>query len=237
MNKVQVDEIRRALRKVPLVYTLVRPVYRWMTGEAHRAPEFTGSSAYWERRYARGGNSGAGSYGKFAKFKAELINAFVAEKGIQSVVEFGCGDGNQLRLARYPSYAGFDVSATAINTCREMFASDPTKTFNLLHDYRGQVSDLALSLDVIYHLVEDGVFENYMRMLFGAARRFVIIYSSDVDDNRRQMGVHVRHRKFSIWVQENRPDFRLVERIPNRYPYRGDHTEGSLADFFIYERV
>lgn len=237
MNKVKIGEIRNLVRKIPLVSSLIRPVYRWMTAGAHRAPEFTGSSAYWEDRYVGGGNSGAGSYGKFAEFKAEVINAFVAQKGIQSVVEFGCGDGNQLKLARYPRYAGFDVSELTIKKCREMFTSDPTKTFELVNDYRGQVADLALSLDVIYHLVEDGVFEHYMRILFGAANCFVIIYSSDIDDNRQQMGPHVRHRKFSSWVQQVRPDFRLVEHIPNRYPYREDSRNGSFADFFIYDRM
>ncbi len=65
---------------------------------------FPGSDKYWEQRYAVGGNSGVGSYGKFANFKAEVINKFVREHKIKSVIEFGCGDGNQLKLANYPSY-------------------------------------------------------------------------------------------------------------------------------------
>ena len=40
-------------------------------------------------------------------------------------------------------------------------------------------ADLALSLDVIYHLTEDTVFEAYMRHLFAAGSRFVIIYATD----------------------------------------------------------
>ena len=31
-----------------------------------------------------------------ANFKAEIINKLVEENGIDSVVEFGCGDGKQL---------------------------------------------------------------------------------------------------------------------------------------------
>lgn len=225
------------IRKIPLVSSLIRPVYRWMTGRAHPAPEFRRSSTYWEDRYASGGNSGTGSYGKFAEFKAQVINAFLAEKGIQSVLEFGCGDGNQLKLARYPRYAGFDVSVSAIKNCRETFAGDPTKAFHLLDDYRGEGADLALSLDVIYHLVEDRLFENYMRTLFGAKCRFVIVYSSDVEDSTGRMGPHVRHRKFSSWIQQVHPEFRLLKHIPNRYPYHEDSGEGSFADFFVYERT
>jgi len=32
------------------------------------------SNKYWEERYAKGGNSGKGSYGKSAIFKADVIN-------------------------------------------------------------------------------------------------------------------------------------------------------------------
>src|SRR5579864_6395854 len=79
-------------------------------------PRFPGSQTYWDQRYAEGGTSGSGSYGEQAAFKAEILNGFVARHGIQSVIEFGCGDGNQLSLASYPSYVGLDVSRTAILT-------------------------------------------------------------------------------------------------------------------------
>lgn len=31
---------------------------------------FSGSASYWENRYVRGGNSGAGSYNRLSEFKA-----------------------------------------------------------------------------------------------------------------------------------------------------------------------
>jgi hypothetical protein len=51
---------------------------------------------YWENRYAAGGNSGDGSYGRLAVFKAEFINKFIDEVNINSATEMGCGDGHQL---------------------------------------------------------------------------------------------------------------------------------------------
>src|SRR5690625_7083258 len=77
-----------------------------------RAPSCTHSQEYWEQRYASGVHSGAGSYKKFAQFKADTLNRFVSEHGIRTVTEFGCGDGNQLLLAQYPQYLGIDVSPT-----------------------------------------------------------------------------------------------------------------------------
>ena len=102
---------------------------------------------------------------------------------------------------------------------------------------RGERADLALFLDVIYHLVEDRVFEDYMRTLVAAAHRYMIIYASNSDDNREYQGPHIKHRKFSTWLQRNALDGELLEHVPNRYSYRGDYTEGSFAEFFIYGRA
>lgn len=198
---------------------------------------FPGSATYWEKRYSAGGNSGVGSYALFAEFKADVLNGFVARNQVQTVIEFGCGDGNQLSLAKYPTYLGFDVSSTAISKCQERFMSDGHKSFRLMSEYKGETADLALSLDVIFHLVEDDVFEKYMGTLFGAANRYVIVYASDFEDSRGYDGPHVRHRKVTRWIRENLPGWNLVEHIPNRYPYRGDYRKGSFAEFFIYGKV
>ncbi|WDH99000.1 hypothetical protein PUW24_09050 [Paenibacillus urinalis] len=66
---------------------------------------------YWENTYKNGGNSGAGSYGMLAEFKAEVINRVIALHKLTRVIEFGCGDGNQLSYMDYKKYLGLDVSA------------------------------------------------------------------------------------------------------------------------------
>ena len=228
--------MKEIIKRIPILGNLARKIYwRWLA--RRRSPDpFPGSAAYWEKRYLAGGNSGAGSYALFAEFKADVLNGFVAAHHVQTVIDFGCGDGNQLKLAKYPSYLGLDVSSTAVSQCRELFKSDAGKSFRLMGEYKGETADLALSLDVIYHLVENEVFERYMRTVFEASGRYVIIYASDSDDNQGYEGTHVRHRKFTRWIQENLPDWKLMEHLPNRYPYRGDHLKGSFAEFFIYEK-
>jgi SAM-dependent methyltransferase len=224
--------MKKMIKSIPVLGPVIRKVYRAVRPRA----AFSGSERYWIDRYEAGGNSGDGSYRRLAEFKAEIINGFVARQGIASVMEFGCGDGNQLTLAQYPSYIGFDVSPKAIALCRQLFRSDPTKSFKLMREYGGESAELTLSLDVLYHLVEDAVFEAHMAMIFDASRQFVIIYASDREDKREEHPAHVRHRKFSRWVEENRADWRLLEHIPNRYPYRGDTKTGSFSDFFIYAK-
>lgn len=208
---------------------------RWKL--ASRLRRFDGSAAYWSRRYRAGGDSGVGSYGQLARFKAEVLNTFVAEHRVGSVVELGCGDGHQLSLANYPRYLGLDVAPEAIRLCREQFAGDATKSF-MLYDTRSftdpagfVTAELAMSLDVLFHLVEDDVFDGYLRHLFGAATRFVAIYSSDAElpDPAR----HVRHRAFTPWVEAHAPGWRLLSRVDNPHP----DLEGAVAGFAFYERV
>jgi len=191
---------------------------------------FRGSAGYWETRYAKGGTSGKGSYKQYAQFKSQVINSFVADNAVTSVIEYGCGDGNQLTLCKYPKYLGFDVSPTAINRCKEIFRGDTTKSFKLTGEYANETAELTLSLDVIYHLVEDNVFENYLRRLFDSSEKFVIIYSSDCGENPLVQKPHVRHRKFTGWIEKNLPAWKLIKHIPNAC-----ESSGPLSvDFFIY---
>gem|GEM_PF-3504595 len=202
---------------------------------------FHQSSQYWDDRYRLKGNSGAGSYGRLADFKAKVINDFVRQEKIQSVIEFGCGDGNQLSLSHYPHYMGFDVSEHALQLCKKRFNNDSTKEFYPVSEWDGQQAELSMSLDVIYHLIEDGIYEKYMSTLFCASTRFVIIYASNNEEYNMSISKHaphVYHRKFTDWVEKNMGQtFVLHKIIPNNYPFDvQDQTNTSFADFYIFRR-
>src|SRR5580698_6815997 len=80
------------------------------------------SRDYWEARYRLGGTSGKGSGGRLAQSKASVINRFIAENNIQSVIDLGCGDASQLALLKLPAdYFGIDVSITALEQCAARF--------------------------------------------------------------------------------------------------------------------
>src|SRR5258708_4169798 len=224
------------MKYIPIVGPGARGLWRAARRLRSRFTQFH-SPDYWESRYAGGGNSGSGSYGHLAEFKAAVLNAFVANHEIRSIIEFGCGDGHQLSLSKYPEYVGIDVSPSAVKGCKKLFQHDASKRF-LVSDGRcanSERGDLALSLDVIYHLVEDDIYEQYMCSLFDAADRFVIIYS----DNEESPGEesHLRHRRFTDWIESNRRDWQMVERIPNQFPRKLNHDRATWADFWIYARA
>jgi len=225
------SSIKRLVRRSPRLTRALGSAYRLLSGP------FPGSQDYWVKRYEKGGNSGPGSYSELAKFKARVLNGLVTEKNIASVIEFGCGDGNQLELAQYPSYHGFDVSPVAVELCRKRFTADPSKRFGLLGDYAGETADLALSLDVIYHLVEDRVYEAHLRSVFGAATRFVAIYSTNRDAPDDAGLPHVRHRRFSDFVERELGSWKLLRNEKQPREYSGDITSSSLAEFFVFEKA
>ena len=196
------------------------------------------SKKYWEKRYARGGNSGAGSYNNLAIFKASVLNDFVKKNNIKKVIEWGSGDCNQLSLENFKFYIGYDVSKTSIDICKAKFINDKNKIFIYMNESfkNDKKADLSISLDVIYHLLEDNVFNLYMQNLFNSSNKYVCIYSSNID---MKWAPHVRHRKFTDWIDKyisNR--WKIKEYIPNKYPFelkKSDST--SFADFYIYEKI
>lgn len=209
---------------------------------------FPGSSKYWEDHYKKGGTSGEGSYGKLAEFKAEVINSFIIEHHINSVIEFGCGDGNQLSLFKVKRHIGLDVSKTAIKMCMEKFNEDKSKSFFLFNPEFFQnngalTAELALSLDVIYHLVEEKIYRLYLKCLFEAAQRFVIVYSSNIDT---QQVYHEKHRNFTKDVEKLFPEWKLIEIIKNKYfnpTFTEKYPKGyiykpdlSVCNFYIFEK-
>ncbi len=207
-----------------------------LRGRAARAAgqlRFRGSSAYWEDRYATGGDSGAGSYGRQAQWKAEVVNGWVGAHGVRSVVDLGCGDGSQLSLADYPRYLGLDVSPSAVARCVERFADDPDKSFlaydpAALLDNAGWLrGDLALSMEVLFHLVEPEVFEAYLTQLFASADRFVAICARDAE---LPGGPHERYRPFTPWVADHAPGWELIERAAP--PADVD----LVSELFLYSR-
>jgi SAM-dependent methyltransferase len=233
-----ISHIRKLVINNKTILNLGKPLYYFLT----KRKSFK-SKKYWENRYASGGNSGNGSYGRLAEYKANVINGFVKNNDVNSVLEFGCGDGNQLLQFIIPCYIGFDVSKKSIEGCIGKFNSDISKSFFIydpLHfiDNAGIFqADATFSLDVIYHLIEDEIFEKYIHDLFQCSKRFVIIYSSNTDKQDKFQVQHVFQRKFTNYIDNNFPKWKLISKIKNQYPLKSNQEIESFANFYIFEKT
>jgi hypothetical protein len=185
------------------------------------------SKEYWNERYVNGENSGLGSYGELAKFKANIINNFIEKNKIQSIIDYGVGDGNQLKLINTENkiYTGIDVSTFIVFKCKNIFKDDKTKMFLHTHNINNNLkADLVLSCDVIYHLIEEEVYKEYMDKMFSMSNKYVIIYAPNINYNEAK---HVKKREFIEYIFDNFKNFSLIKRIKSNI--------GS--PFYIFQKI
>lgn len=196
---------------------------------------YDNSKNYWNRRYFYGGNSGKGSYGDEASYKAQILNQIVKNYKIKSLVEFGCGDGNNARLYKVKKYYGFDISADAIKSCRKLFASNAEFEFfvindefetglNIVNESTKFQNNLCISFDVIFHLVEDVFYNEYLDNLEKVNSKFLLVYSSDFNQNTNQP--HVLHRNYSVDLEDR--NWKIVQKF-------GGKT--NLKGFILFQRT
>lgn len=181
---------------------------------------------YWERRYRNGRTSGAGSEGDAAEAKAAYVRNLLERERVDSIIDWGVGDGTVLKMTdtRIP-YLGIDVSRTIIGRIKVAFTNQPEKRFLLASEYTGRQADLAMSLDVIFHQVDDADYEQHLGLLFGSAQRFVLIHSSNHDGGRT--AEHVHWRRFTPDVMAWHPQWYL-EDAPD---------DPEAVGFYLYRRI
>ncbi len=163
---------------------------------------------YWDTRYKKGGDSGEGSKGIRAQWKADILNNFVRKENIKSVIEFGCGDGLQLLLSDYQEYLGVDISNEALKKCRERINKE-NYSFIHLDEYNNEKKELSLSLEVIFHLIDDKEYNEHINYIFNAAEKWVIIFSSNIDMETKNK--HVKHRMFTRDIPYGWKLYRSIE--------------------------
>ena len=86
----------------------------------------------------------------------------------------------------------------------------------------------------MFHLVEDDVYDRYMRDLFAAAERFVIVFSPDgALPGGLESAPHVKGREFTRWVELHAPKWRLTHVEPNPFVIEGELR--TAAQFHVFE--
>ena len=87
--------------------------------------------------------------------------------------------------------------------------------------------ELSLSLDVIYHILDDNEYKKYMEDLFNFSNKYVIIYSNNYSGHKCG---HMYTKIFTKDIKNWFSNYKLKQFIKQKYP------EQSSADFYIYEK-
>ncbi|WP_273328085.1 methyltransferase domain-containing protein [Vallitalea guaymasensis] len=189
---------------------------------------------YWDKRYLNKGTSGLGSYGDLADFKGEIINEFIKDNNINSVIEFGCGDGNQIKKIEYPKYIGLDVSKVSVEKCKEIFLGDSNKEFHLykpgmIHDLDIKTKpDMAVCLDVLYHIIDEQDFAKTLDDIFRTDCSHIIFYTM-LKKPEIQLSQHLKYRNIFDYLSKYK-GYTIKKIINQKYP------EQSYSDFMVIEK-
>jgi predicted TPR repeat methyltransferase len=188
------------------------------------------STKFWDDRYRAGRSSGAGSEGQAAIDKAGYVNRVIERENIVSIIDWGVGDGVVLsHINSAVAYTGVDISTTILTRLRRRLGYRGHFTHAEVAAAEGLHADMAISLDVMYHLVDDEDYERYLARLFGSAERFVLIYSTNFDDEGRSIAPHIRHRNWVTDVRIRFPQWALDE----VGPWSGGPKDRA---FYLYEK-
>ena len=209
----------------------------------HKTIPFS-AAKYWEERYYFGRGSGPGSLGRLGQYKARVVSQLITAHEHKSVLDLGCGDGSQIVKLNLPGieyYHGYDISETGVALARTHLQHDNRFKFDVMTEsvnFPRDSFDVALSLDVLFHLIDSEAYSRHLSNLFTAAKDMVVIYAPNTNQNPTGQDVeHVRFRRFSEWIYQNRDDdWTELEMIKNPFPYSGNLQEESFCNFHIYTK-
>lgn len=153
------------------------------------------SRSYWNRRYATGGNSGAGSYGPAVEKKVAWLGAL---EGVSSIVEVGCGDFHfgALLCQRFTeaSYIGLDQSDLIVRRNNLWHRIENIEFRTPLHHAEPlPEADLVLCVDVLFHILDDQEYRNMLVNLQQAWTKYLVVSAYEYDGLKSP---HVNIRKF-----------------------------------------
>jgi SAM-dependent methyltransferase len=121
-------------------------------------PKSVFERVYESHLWAKDDSSGEGSNESQRQPYLKLVNKFVQDNGITSVVDAGCGDGNIIRRIVAEKITAVDVYSPHIERCRKEAPSITWLDFDLDKDRESLPSaDLLLMKDVLQHLPNEMV--------------------------------------------------------------------------------
>jgi 2-polyprenyl-3-methyl-5-hydroxy-6-metoxy-1,4-benzoquinol methylase len=193
------------------------------------------ANEYWEKRYVAGGNSGKGSYNEPHLFKTAVVNEFIEDNDIKTILDMGCGDGHFASSIKVKRYIAYDVSPSIIDINKIKYKDKKNISFTNDLLQVNEIIDCTISIDVIYHVTNTAEYKKYLANLFNMSNKYCIIYSSNVNQDEEFIQKyhptsHVFHRQFTKDI-----DFSKWKYFD--YLKEKNKTTDLLGSFFFFKRI
>ncbi|HED5352297.1 TPA: class I SAM-dependent methyltransferase [Campylobacter jejuni] len=131
----------------------------------------------------------------------KLISKYYIGKKSLEILDAGCGKGffsNGLFSSGYV-VSGIDSSVNAISFCKENYPGIFFKQENLDNFILDKAFDVIVCIDVMFHIVEDILWEKSVKNLaYHAKNNSIIIISDYIDasDNEKTIGQKIKYIKY-----------------------------------------
>ncbi len=167
---------------------------------------------FWNQRHEKlglysGGDKGISDFENFEFYIhrlsiiLKLISKYNVGKRPLDILDAGCGKGffsNGLFSSGY-IVTGIDSSLSAISFCKENYPKIFFKQDNLDNFILNKAFDVVVCIDVMFHIVEDNLWENSVKNLaYHVKNNSIIIISdfADATDNENEIGSKVKYIKY-----------------------------------------
>lgn len=167
---------------------------------------------FWNQRHGKlglysGGDKGISNYENFEFYIhrlsmiLKLINKYYIGKKSLEVLDAGCGKGffsNGLFSSGY-IVSGIDSSVNAISFCKENYPEIFFKQDDLDNFVLNKAFDVVVCIDVMFHIVEDNLWEKSVKNLaYHAKNNSIIIISDYIDavDSEKTIGEKIKYIKY-----------------------------------------
>ena len=197
------------------------------------------ADTYWDKRYRAGGHSGPNDA---RNWKAQTISELIKEYKPRYIQDWGVGDGTllaQLDVEGVETYLGLDVSLHALDRLRTLDGpwNDWDTKLELGHiralwNRKPEKPDMVLSIDVLFHLIAEDNWREYLDELFGERSRAKTVVLLANDGKHPGIGEHVRVRPFVEYVKDRYGyNYELVRIIETPNPH------ACFSNFTIWQRI
>jgi len=199
----------------------------------------TSSHQYWADRYLHTNfqnSSGNGRLKFRLSYKAKMLNKIFKTYEITKVADFGCGDGLLASKLKITKYYGIEINSEIVDNLKNKFLGKNEFEFSTKFEsqWRNKI-DASISVDVIFHLIEEDVYQKYMNELFFADAKYVVIRAYNHKSQGTGRNSHILHREFLNTIKKYFPNYNLVNVSSprRRHIYLSDSDKNQ---FFVFKK-
>ncbi len=152
------------------------------------------NAAFWNFRYQHDPvlGSGRGSRGEFLKHKQELLRPFADSFEDADIVEVGFGDLETSRGLPFKNYRGIDTSREAVKIASQK-KPDWNFSVGLADNLPSKSADLAICLDVLFHVPKKQDYENIIMQLIRVSRKSILVSGHVKKEHAQNAGILFFH--------------------------------------------